>query len=176
MSISVDKLLALKAFQLGTLANANPTSRPSAVAMLDGAIQHLVLKEDSTTVLRLAFYHLARAEMVRYDSDLVTDRQAAQHLCKLIRSELYEYFMRIEEATTRRTREPKRDGAMSAYGNTCRSEVDILASSSSLRAWLDIALGALDESSATLTPKQAHFVEHTNLSQLFERHGIPYVP
>ena len=47
----------------------------------------------------MAFYHLVRAEVLRFGGDPLPDRQSAQAISKRLRSDLFKCYMELENET-----------------------------------------------------------------------------
>ena len=175
MAVALEKLLAVKAFDLGSKA-AIRHSKDTALSMATAAIDALSPAEDVMIKVRLAFYHLVRAEILRHGGDPVADRDAALHLCESVGSPLYRLFMTIEEATTSRSRGPGHERLLSAYGAIAHSADADVPSSLSRTAWRDYALSCLDEDPGLLTEQERRFLNNATLNDMLRKHGIDYVP
>jgi len=174
MTIPLEALLALKVFRIG-LAAENVVSRSSVLSMLNRAIDYLSTLSDDESVLRLAFYHAARSEVLRQSGeDPIPDRQAAQQLSNKIQSGFYGWFLNVENATESLTGE-RASGSTSPYAAGGGSNPDPnnpYASHSGRVKRAITKLGLTNE----LTQEQYNFLDNTTLLVMFRKHGIAYEP
>jgi hypothetical protein len=162
MEVEQEKILALKAFFLAHKIYDNSVSKPTAMNMIDSAIEQLKQRDTTKDRLNLAFYHLVRSEVVRdLDQDTkVIDRKAAQQICNELDNPLYNFFMKIESAVVIKK---------SLHGISTLNIVD-----EGEMPHRDIAANALDLVWRRLSYEQIDFIDHTTLAQLFDEHGLTY--
>lgn len=177
MAVSTEKLLALKAFYLGHAIAEKHASTATAMAMTSAAIDQLSGKAENQSLLRLAFYHLLRAETLRHGGNPVADRQQAKEICASIGSELYDYFMRIEEATgTKNRAHGLQDGYIANDG------VQVIRSYTAGPAFdpvlvrYDIACRAIGANEHALTDRELKFLKHVTLKDMLDKHAISFAP
>jgi len=177
MAIPIEKLLALKAFYLGHAAAENPASRQAATAMVTAAVEQLSLQSDRTAAIRLAFYHLLRAEILRHGGNPVPDRRSAQSLCTQINSPLYEIFMDVEQATmtTKKAR-----GIQALYvedEGVKRTQTNVVVNGFNVSVFTyDLACRAIGVDERSLTERELHFLRKTTIKDMLEKHGVMYTP
>ena len=177
MILDTDQLLAVKAFQIG-FASASPASRPIALGMVAAAIEQLGRRKDEENIIRLTFYHLARAEILRINGDPLPDRNAAQLLADSVGSDIYRIYMRIVE----RVRHLTHASYSSDYDRpTYKIGVDMEAPRIfygylSTESWLELWLKPFGASSKSITSSQSRFLTGVNLAHLLEKHGVMYQP
>lgn len=174
MPIPLEALLALKVFHIG-LAAENVASRASVLSMLNCAIDYLSTLSNDESILRLAFYHAAKAEVFRKSGgDPIADRQAAQKLSNNIQSNFYDWYLKVEEATESLTGEGC-SGSTSPYAAGGGSNPDPNNPFASYYGRVKRALtklGLVNE----LSQDQYRFLEKATLLDMFRKHGITYEP
>jgi hypothetical protein len=99
MRPSPGNLAAHKAVLLGHGAAASQLRRRTALQMVCVAIDKLGRARRRDRLFQLAFYHLVRAEILRFGGDPVPDRQTASAISKRIRSDLFKCYMELERET-----------------------------------------------------------------------------
>lgn len=172
MPLPLNALLALKALQIGAGTAISP-SRHVALSMLGAAIDYLDGQQDTEGQARLAFYLAARAEALRAIGDPTADRESLKRVCGSAPGSVYEWFMRVEEATEARSG-LRSQGSTSPYvrgGGTSR-EADNDFISPAGRAYR--AIEALGLSRSRLTASESRLLEKTTLKELLDKHGIPF--
>lgn len=177
MAIPVEKLLALKAFYMGHAAAEKRASRPIAIAMVTAAINQLSVQTDHTSLVRLTFYHLLRAEILRHGGDPVPDRHAAQQLCAQIGSPLYEIFMDVEQATMT---VKKARGIQTLYAEDegiKRTQTNVVTNGFEVSIFTyDIACRAIGVDERSFTEREFHFLRKTTIKDMLDKHGVAYAP
>lgn len=178
MAIDTEQLLALKAFYMGHGIAENRTMKSAAISMIDAAINHFRDRRTPEDRLRLAFYHLLKAEVIRHEGSPIQERLEAQKISEEIGSALYRHFMAIE-AATQSTK--KLDGIQNLAivdEGVKRTKVDRFTTfwGGSFEVRHDIAQQALGISNKALTKNQKRFLEVITLKDMLERHGVPYAP
>ena len=174
MGLTLEVLLALKAFHVGAAAAVSP-QRSAALSMLNCAIDQLNERPDFKNKLRLAFYLAARSELLRGSPESLADRVAAREISTMLGSPFFDCFMKIEDATESRTRD-KWSGSTSPYAAGGGSDSDpenpyISPLGRTLRA-----IRAMGKAEGDLSAKDRKFLEHATLREMLEKHGIRYVP
>ena len=99
MSVPVEKLLVLKAYYLGHAINEKKMVSPTALAMINTAIEFLAESNDSKDQLRYFFYILLKSEVLRGSDESISLRKKAMNLSQKIAGNPYADYMAIEEAT-----------------------------------------------------------------------------
>jgi len=177
MSVEIDKLLALKAFYMGHAIAEKKTNKAPALSMVDAAIEHLRKASNPPEKMRLAFYHLLRAEILRHETTPLADRQEAKQICQEIGSSLYDHFMAIENAT-QGTKEL--DGIQTLYvvdeGIKRTASYWVTDGWNSWAVRYDIASHALGVDERSFTEKQRKFLERATLKDMLDKHGVDYTP
>lgn len=177
MATPVETLLALKAFYLGHAAAERSASRPTAIAMVTAAIEQLSTLGDRTSVIRRAFYHLLRAEILRHGGDPVPDRYSAQQLCSQFNSSLYETFMDVEQATATIK---KACGIQTLYvqdEGIKRTQTNVVVNGFQVSvSTYDLACRAIGVDDRSFTEREVHFLRKTTIKDMLDRHGVYYVP
>lgn len=175
MAIDQAKLLALKAFYMGHAIAQKHAITATAMAMIDSAISHLKCSSESTEQLRLAFYYLLRAEVLRHGGTPTGDRREAQQICETIRSALYDHFMTIESATQSTKR---LEGIQTLYiVDEGIKQTGSYWASDGWNSWVvryDIASRALRIRERDFTEKERYFLEKVTLKDMLDKHGIKY--
>jgi hypothetical protein len=177
MSVSTEKLLALKAFYMGHAIAEKHIIKPTALAMINAAIARYQNSRETTEKVRLAFYFILRAEILRHEDTPIDDRREAQRICHEIGSSLYEYFMAIENATQSTKR---LDGiqTLSVVDEGIKRTESYWATDGWV-SWVvryDIATRALGISERDITVKQRQFLERATLKDMLDKHGVKYAP
>jgi hypothetical protein len=178
MAVQVDKLLALKAFYLGRKILTNPQSVTTARGMIDVAEESLEQRDGNDQKLRLLFYVLLKCEIFRGSDEAVDYRSKAKQLADDIRSNAFEYYMRIEEAT---------QATKEVYGISAVVIADKGIQEGSYREFeddfgtihqisADNASAAMGVDRARITAKEAKFLDETNLMDMLREHDIDYPP
>ena len=177
MAIPVEKLLALKAFYLGHAAAEKPASRPTAIAMVTAAIKQLSAQTDRTAAIRLAFYHLLRAEILRHGGDPVPDRHSAQQLCAQIKSPLYEIFMDVEQATMTTKKACGIQTLYAADDGIKRTQTNVAVNGFEVSVFTyDLACRAIGVDERFFTEREFHFLRKTTIKDMLDKHGVTYAP
>lgn len=175
MAIETEKLLALKAFYMGLDISKKYHVQISALSMVDAAIAQLKDKHELENKVRLVFYHLLRAEILRHGGSPVNDRDEAQRICREIHSPLYEYSIRIAKATTGTK---KLDGIQNltiVEEKIKRSEA--YEETDGWNSWvnyIDLAMQSLEVSEYDLANGQKRFLNKVNLREMITKHEIGY--
>ena len=156
MPPSDSTLIALKALLLGHAAAIRPLRRRAALAMTSAAVNQLKRVRQPELRLRLAFYHLVRAEILRHDGDPLPDRVTAQAISRALQSDVYGRFMRLESVTTDLLAHNLQDGTGHRYIFETR------------------ALNAFGVSKSWLSSVQLTFLESITLGEILQHHGIPF--
>ncbi|KMQ76907.1 hypothetical protein [Marinobacter subterrani] len=173
MATHPHKLLVLKAFYLGQGIAKKGTYVAPAVAMVDAAIAFLEPKQDETSRVRLLFYVLLKAEILRSNPSVADLRSRARNISRAMGSEMFDEYMAVEEETQTRVRAGgiqkgviadqgirTTETFLAKYGSFVKTEV------------VDYACKALGIRS--LSDKEFHFVHKTSLKELLEKHGVPF--
>ena len=177
MGIDVERLLVLKAFYMGHAIAEKRTSRPSALSMIGAAIEQLKTRQDARDQVRLAFYHMLRAEILRHEADPLPDRQEAQRICEAFGSPMYTFFMAVENATQSVKKLYGIQQLVIADTGIKRVHSEVVVSG--WQAWVvryDIALRVLGVSERDLSERDINFLEHVSLKALLDKHAIAYAP
>lgn len=170
MGLTLDVLLALKAFHVGAAAAVSP-QRSTALSMLNCAIHQLSERSDSDSGLRLAFYLAARSELLRGSPESLADRAAVQKLSTQLGSSFFDWFMKVENATESITSD-KWSGSTSPYAAGGGSNADpenpyISPIGRTIRAIRAVGIAEDD-----LSAKDRRFLEHATLREMLEKHDI----
>jgi len=177
MAVETEKLLALKAFYMGHSIAAKRILKDSALAMISAAIDHLKYRTSQAEKIRLAFYHMLRAEVLRYEGSPIEDRKMAKTICDSIGSPLYSHFLAVEDATQSRK---KLKGIQTLYVvDEGIKRIESYWAGDGWNLWeirYDIASHALGVNRRDLTEKQKKFLEKVSLIDLLEAHGVQYAP
>ncbi len=177
MKIKTEKLLVLKAFYMGySIAHENVSSTNSALKMIESAIIQLEKRESKEDNIRLLFYILLKSEILRDRGDIITLRKQAKDINEKLKSDIYEFYMDIVEATQTKTQihphgitstitanegiiTHKKVSFTDDFGNLHTISHDIAAEA------LDIDIGDLSESDNS-------FLYNTSLKKMLDRHDI----
>ncbi|WP_206536099.1 hypothetical protein, partial [Melaminivora alkalimesophila] len=73
MAVETERVLALKAFYMGHAIAEKHSIKATALAMVSAAISHLQNTTNAPEKLRLAFYHILRAEILRHETTPLDD-------------------------------------------------------------------------------------------------------
>jgi hypothetical protein len=131
------------------------------------------LSESGQEKLRLLFYLLLKAEILRETPEVFRIRLYAQKLSNQISSLIFQSYMTIEDSTQSRNK---------VYG----THVGVIASegvkptvSYSVRDGVvsvryDAACRALGIDERRLSEKEANFLRRVTLKEMLEKHGIEY--
>lgn len=177
MTVAVETLLALKAFYLGHAAAEKRSSVPAAIAMASAAIDQLSARKDPTSITRLAFYHLLRAEILRHGGDPVPDRRVAQQLCNQISSSMYEAFMHIEQRTMSTAKARGIHALQIQDSGIKRTETKVWNDGRKhFFVTYDLACEALGVDESSFTEREIHFLRETTIKDMLDKHGISYAP
>lgn len=174
MSITLDTLLALKAFQIGAAAAISP-QREMAHSMLNCAIDQLEQRAGPENKLRLAFYLATRSELLRGSPQSIVDRAAAMTVSRLIGSDFFDSFMRVEEATLSRTVD-RIAGSTSPYSGGGGTDMNPDNPFVSMNERTHRTLRAVGGTRLEMSPKDRAFLERATLIEILEKHGISYAP
>jgi len=177
MPVEPEKLLAMKAFYLGHAIAERSPNRSAALDLIGAAIVQLGERSETTEKVRLAFYHILRAEVLRHGGSPIDDRRDAQSICREIGSPLYKYFLSIEEAThSRKTL----TGIQTLYVKDGGiKQTESYWATDGWNSWevrYDIASRTLGVNQCDLTDKERRFLEKVTLKDLLARHGIAHGP
>ena len=177
MVVETEKVLALKAFYMGHAIAEKHSSKAIALAMIGAAISHLQNATDVPGKVRLAFYHMLRAEILRHETTPLNNRREAQRICHEIDSSLYDYFMAVANATQSRK---KLDGIQKlAVVDEGIKRTESYWATDGWTSWVvryDIGARALKINARELTKKQLHFLEQVSLKDMLDKHGVNYAP
>lgn len=163
MATPVAKLLAIKAFYLGHAA-AESASRNIALSMVASAIEQLAGQPDRDSVIRVAFYLLLRAEMLRHVGDPVPDRSRAKQICIQIDSPLFDYFMTVEQATYSKAGIERDRRELVPNGEFYHVKFH------------DRACEALEVDSCRLSEAELRFLHKVTIKDLLDKHRVTYAP
>ncbi|MFD1710649.1 hypothetical protein FVQ98_18205 [Ottowia sp. GY511] len=175
MTIQADELLVLKAFYMGHAISTRKASIPVALGMADKAIEKFEAAEDDQEKIRLLFYLLLKAEILRGTPQAIEIRARAQEISRQIDEHIFERYMAIEDSTQSRKK---------IYG----IQVGVIADegvkptvndtvSDGFNVWTvryDAACRALGIDERKLTKKEDHFLRKVTLKEMLEKHGVKY--
>lgn len=175
MAIETEKLIVLKAFYMGHAISEKKHNIAIALDMVETAIRNFVASQDSQGRLRLLFYLLLKAEILRETPEVVNIRAHAKEISLRIGGRVFDYFMAIEDSTQSRKK---------VYG----MQVGVIADegikptvsytvSDGFNVWTvryDAACRALGVDERRLTEKESHFLRKVTLKEMLEKHGVKY--
>ena len=171
----VDRLLVLKAYYLGHAISENRQSRSTALDMVDAAIEYLRTTNQEENEVRLLFYILLKAEILRDTSDAIVLRKEAQELSQAIPSDAFQHYMAVADATQTKSKVHGIQTGMIANKGVQTIESYVVSDGSN--AWtveFDAACRALRIGEYRLTKKERHFLQKITLKELLEKHGVTY--
>ena len=175
MSVQTEKLLVLKAFYMGHAISEKKHNISVALDMVETAIRKFAASEDSQSRLRLLFYLLLKAEILRETPEVIEIRARAKEVSQQIGGRVFDYFMAIEESTQSRKK---------VYG----MQVGVIADegikptvsytvSDGFNVWTvryDAACRALGVDERRLTEKEIQFLRKVTLKEMLEKHGVEH--
>lgn len=175
MTVPPEKLLVLKAFYMGHAISEKKNNISVALDMVDTAIRKLAATEDHQGKMRLLFYLLLKAEILREKPEVVEIRARAKEVSQQIGGHIFDNFMAIEDSTQSRKK---------VYG----MQVGVIADegikptvsytvSDGFNVWTvryDAACRALRIDERRLTEKEDHFLRKVTLKEMLEKHGVEY--
>ena len=99
MEIDTEKILVLKAYYMRrVLVNKNKNLH-AILDSINTAIMELELRKEEKDKFRQIFYLLLKAEILRDSYDVIDLRKRTKEISEHICSNVYNYFMAIEEAS-----------------------------------------------------------------------------
>jgi len=175
VTVPPDKLLVLKAFYMGHAISEKKHNISVALDMANTAIQKFETTDGSQGKMRLLFYLLLKAEILRETPEVIKIRARAQEVSRQIGGHIFDRYMAIEDSTQSRKR---------VYG----MQVGVIADegikptvsytvSDGFNVWTvryDAACRALGIDEQRLTEKEDHFLRKLTLKEMLEKHGVAY--
>lgn len=173
MSVNAATLLVLKAFYLGRAISDKKQSIALALPMIDAAVDALGKNQDPQSRMRLAFYLLLKAEILRESSQVIELRARAQ----AVAPNIFENFMAIEDATqSSAARYGMHEGVIADEGVKIRRQAHWYLVGKSIAEVGDFAMMALGVDERNISDKEMNFLHKVTLLDLLMHHGIPYAP
>lgn len=174
MILRPEKLLVLKAYYLGHGISQNRTGLPIARQWIDRAIDAFKGHETDEDCLRLFFYTLLKAEVLRGSEAVVEARRFAKEVSSRIDPGLFDLYMKIEDATQTRSRAL---GLESGYiGNDGIQTIKKYAVQEDRfkSTWVefDAVLQAAGVEFSDLSRSDGAFLYEVTLKQILEKHGV----
>jgi len=177
VAVETEKLLVLKAFYMGYSISERKHNVIVALEMIEAAIRQLEGSQDRQGWLRLLFYLLLKAEILRSKPEVLEIRASARDISRRIGGHVYDYFMAVEDGT---------QTLKKAYG----LQVGVIADEgvkptvsytgghgfNLFTVRYDAACRALEVDEQLLTEKEIHFLRKVSLREILEKHGIQYDP
>ena len=177
MNVETDQLLALKAACLGRAIAEAPVRRVTSAPLIASAIAHLAQFGSEVHRRRLVFYLLLRAEINRDSETPIEDRARAMGICQELRSNLYSYFMKIEEATQARR---QLDGIQTLrVVDPGIHRTTMVEGKNGFETWVtrhDLVFEALGLQPSMLKDSERRFVDSVTLADLLRKHQVPNAP
>lgn len=175
MPIQTEKLLVLKAFYMGRAISEKKKSISVALDMVETAIRKFAAMNDNESKLRLLFYLLLKAEILRETPKVVEIRASAREVSQQIGGSVFDYFMAVEENTQSR----KKVYAMhvGVITDEDMNRTDNYTPSDGSNVWTvryAAACKALGVDGYRLTEKENHFLRDVTLKEMLEKHRVEY--
>ena len=175
MAIDTEKLLVLKAYYMGHAIAEKKQNIPVAIDMVNAAIQYLEAHRTEENEMRLLFYVLLKAEILRETDEAIELRKRAKKISEKIGGNVFSYYMAVEEATQTKSK---------AYGiqqgviaNKGVQTLESYTVTDGFNVWVvryDVACRALGVDEHRLTEKESNFLQKITLKEMLEKHGIKY--
>ena len=100
-----DKIIVLKAFDLGYVIREKDELTEQTLKLLDNAIDQLSKKTKKTDLINLLFYLIVKCELLRFNNNIKHCREKAQEIAQQINKQhMFKDYMAIVEVTTRKPR------------------------------------------------------------------------
>jgi hypothetical protein len=147
VAVQTEKLLVLKAFCMGRALLEKKHNISVALNMAETAIQKFVICKDDQSMKRLLFYLLLKAEILRETPEALEIRARAREVSQQIGSRVFDYFMAVEDITSR-------------------------AGFSSWTSGYEAACKTLDVNRYQLTEKENRFLRDVTLKHMLEKHEV----
>lgn len=175
MLVPIEKLLVLKAFYMGRAISEKKHNISVALDMAETAIRKFAVRKDNESKLRLLFYLLLKAEILRETPEVVEIRARAREVSQQIGGSVFDYFMAVEDNTQSR----KKVYAMhvGVVTDEDMKRTDSYTSSDGFNLWTvryDAACRALGVDRCRLTENENHFLRDVTLKAMLEKHGVEY--
>lgn len=173
MTVETEKLLVLKAFYMGHAISEKTHNIPVALTMVNKAIQSLQGSFDNRALLRLLFYVLLKAEILRQSPDVLAIRAYAREISQRIGGNVFDYFMAIEDGT--QTRKKVYGLQVGVIGDEGIKPTVSYTVGDGFNIWLvryDAACRALGVDERRLTERETHFLRKVTLREMLEKHEI----
>ena len=172
MSVEIEKLLVIKAFRLGNKIVENKSGNFHAINLIDVAINQLKEMNDEVSQVRLMFYLLLKSESMRGTDESIKLRKIAQELSIELNSNIYTYYMALEDATQDRKRAHGFKMVIADRGVQTLGK--LVLNSSEGYFFHDIAYDVFGINPENITDKEQHFIDSISLKELLEFHNINF--
>lgn len=169
----INKLLVLKAFYLGR-AISEKNDFIWAIQEIDTAISRLELLHDDKSRLRLIFYVLLKAEARREFDDVLEIRKYAKKISSEIIEEIYDDYMRIENATqTLKKAYGLEKGYIADKGIKNSSGSRTVKNRNKITTeYYDTACAVIGININELSNKELNFLHNVSLVEMLKYHGL----
>lgn len=170
------QLMALKAFYLGHGIASSKIHVATSCDMVDAAIRQYEGSDSPESVTRVLFYILLKAEIHRGTPDALPLRAKAKMIAEAEGSEVYRFFMSIEEATqTRSKADGLETGIIANKGVQAVKKYSVENNRFSVsHVEFDAALNALDLREGELKENDINFLRKVTLKDILDRHKVSY--
>lgn len=156
MTIQTENLLVLKAFYMGHAISEKKHNIAIALDMVEAAIRKFARSENRQDKLRLLFYLLLKAEILRETSKVVEIRALAKEVSQQIGGEIFDFFMAIESST-----------------QPTASHIGDSRVATKTARW-NAACRALGIDERRLTKQENHFLKTVTLKKMLEKHEVTF--
>lgn len=174
MSLTTEQLLVLKAYYLGHGIAENSARSATATGWIDRALNILSTETSKEGLVRLLFYLLLKAEIARGTAEVLSLRARAKDLSDRLDPNLFDLYMKIEDATQSRSRAHGLHAGYIANDGVQTTKRYAVAKDrfNFTVVEFDAALNAVGVDLSDLNASHHAFLYKVTLKQMLEKHGI----
>ncbi|MDC0239305.1 hypothetical protein OAK82_02885 [Candidatus Thioglobus sp.] len=176
MSISEDKIedkiIVLKAFDLGYVIREKDEVIEQTLKLLDNAIDQLSKKTKKADLINLLFYLIVKCELLRFNNNIKYCREKAQEIAQQINKQhMYKDYMAIVEVTTRNPR-VKDINQQTSHNSRFDHREHVSSYLDVMDPFFGNTYKAIQVDPFDLSERQSVFLFRTNLLQIMKEHNI----